>query len=125
MPYRSLRECTYPGCTTLVRSGRCDKHSYEKAVKRDPNIKRLYNSKRWRAISKSQLEQYPYCVECYEQGRGLVKASHCDHVTPHGGDVVKFFAGPFQSLCVGCHSRKTRFEEQEVPPYEKVRTSDV
>jgi 5-methylcytosine-specific restriction enzyme A len=35
----------------------------------------------------------------------------CDHVEPHGGDVVKFWAGPFQTLCKRCHDgEKQRLE---------------
>lgn len=76
MPHRAKRQCTMPGCTTLVQSGsRCPEHGYQE-IKRDPNVKRLYNSRRWRKVSREQLERYPYCVECYEQGRGLVKAYH-------------------------------------------------
>jgi hypothetical protein len=36
--------------------------------------------------------------------RGIVTpATVCDHVEPHRGDEVKFFSGPFQSLCSDCH----------------------
>lgn len=38
-------------------------------------------------------------------------ATVCDHVDPHRGDEVKFFSGPFQSLCADCHDTdKQRIE---------------
>ena len=43
----------------------------------------------------------------------LVRASalllmQSDHVEPHHGDVNKFWLGPFQSLCKGCHESTKR-----------------
>jgi hypothetical protein len=38
-------------------------------------------------------------------------ATECDHIQPHRGDPVKFYSGPFQSLCKSCHSKKT---DQEI-----------
>jgi hypothetical protein len=35
----------------------------------------------------------------------------CDHVEPHRGDVEKFWAGPFQTLCKGCHDGEKQKEE--------------
>ena len=34
-----------------------------------------------------------------------------DHVTPHAGDVNKFWLGPFQGLCEQCHNGAKKFEE--------------
>ena len=111
MPYRSRRQCTYPGCHVLVQTGsRCADHVYEREIKREPSTKKLYNSKQWKEIRAQQLAQYPYCKACYEQGRGLVPATEVDHVIPHRGDETKFFAGPFDSLCKSCHSTKTMSE---------------
>lgn len=107
MPYRSKRKCTYPGCQRLSTTGRCDEH---KNTNRTPvNTRKLYNSPRWKVISREQLARYPYCIDCYAEGR-LVKATECDHVYPHRGDEEKFFAGPFQSLCKKHHSAKTAHE---------------
>jgi len=36
----------------------------------------------------------------------------CDHIEPHRGNMVKFWNGPFQSLCKQCHdSVKQAFEK--------------
>jgi 5-methylcytosine-specific restriction enzyme A len=108
MPTAALRPCTYPGCNTLVSGGRCDLHS-TKEVERDPAIKKLYNSKQWQSIRIAQLSNYPWCAECMKEGR-YTAATEVDHVDPHQGDPARFFAGPFQSMCTPCHSRKTANE---------------
>jgi 5-methylcytosine-specific restriction enzyme A len=117
MPYQSLRKCTQPGCSTLVKAGRCRAHSSNHYVERDPNVKRLYNSARWKQIRKCEMQlavipslaDYPLCSECLADGR-LVEATELDHVNPHRGDVVKFFNGPFKPLCKVHHSSKTKRE---------------
>lgn len=35
----------------------------------------------------------------------------CDHIERHGGDVERFFAGPFQTLCPDDHDRRKQAEE--------------
>ena len=106
--------CTYPGCTKLVRSGRCAQHRQINAGRnylRDPQVQALYNSAEWRAIREDHLKAEPWCREC--KGRGnLVRATDVDHITPHKGDRNAFFRGPFQSLCHQCHTRKTNSERR-------------
>lgn len=117
MPRKAKRVCTWPGCQATVDGGRCSKHANGSGFVRDPEVKRLYNSKRWQVIREEQLRlaiipslaDYPLCVTCYRDGR-LVKATEVDHIYPHRGDVVKFFAGPFQCLCKSHHSAKTKVE---------------
>jgi hypothetical protein len=41
----------------------------------------------------------------------MAPATVCDHVTPHRGDVAKFWSGPFQSLCQPCHDREKQRAE--------------
>lgn len=105
MPRAALRPCTYPRCNTLVSGGRCDLHSL-KNVKRDPAVKRLYNSKQWLSIRVTQLSSYPWCADCLKKNN-YIPATEVDHIERHNGDPIKFFKGPFQSLCTSCHSRKT------------------
>jgi hypothetical protein len=72
----------------------------------------LYESTRWRRIRKSQLSQHPMCKFCGERGIVTV-ATICDHVTPHRGDVIKFWTGELQSLCLDCHLvTKRQIEER-------------
>jgi hypothetical protein len=41
----------------------------------------------------------------------MTPATICDHINPHRGDVISFFAGPFQSLCKQCHDTVKQSEE--------------
>jgi len=117
MPMGALRLCTYPGCTNLVRAGRCALHSKQpdRLFPHDPVSTKLYNTAHWRKIRKEHLIEEPLCRECRKAGRDVL-GSHVDHIEPHHGDPVKFFAGPFQTLCHSCHTIKTNRERYGSTP---------
>lgn len=70
----------------------------------------LYNTTRWRKIREQQLRKEPLCEMCL-QDRRIENATVCDHVEPHKGDVEKFYAGPFQSLCKVHHDSAKAIQE--------------
>lgn len=70
----------------------------------------MYNNRRWRKLRARQLQTYPLCAYCLRKGLAI-EATVCDHCTPHNGDPVKFWEGPFQSLCKPCHDRVKKLEE--------------
>lgn len=71
----------------------------------------LYSHRRWRRIRADQLRREPLCRFCDSNGR-VTEATVCDHIDPHRGDLAKFWAGPFQSLCKHCHDgEKQRLEK--------------
>ena len=107
MPSSPLRPCSYPGCSNLVRSGRCDQHPYPDAHIREHQ--KLYDTRRWKRIRARQLAKEPWCADCLKDSL-YTPATIVDHIEPHRGDPVKFFAGPLQSLCKPCHDRKTNNE---------------
>jgi 5-methylcytosine-specific restriction protein A len=109
MPYSSLRKCTFPGCNVLVKSGRCPAHS-AKLVKRNPAVKKLYNSRQWQAMRAIQLSTEPWCRDCLSENAHTL-ATEVDHITPHLGDAQLFFDPTnLQSLCESHHSSKTAKE---------------
>lgn len=71
----------------------------------------LYSTERWQRIRRAQLSREPTCRMCQRSGL-VVAASIVDHVTRHEGDPVRFFAGPFQSLCKPCHDQAKQREER-------------
>ena len=72
--------------------------------------RRFYKTARWQGVRLTQLAAEPLCAFCKATGK-IVEAEIVDHVLPHRGDEVKFFAGPFQSLCKRCHDgAKQRIE---------------
>jgi len=74
--------------------------------------KRGYD-RRWRDYDKKDgaadryLAEHPLCVECEKEGK-VVPATNVDHIVPHRGDPVLFWAeGNWQGLCATHHSIKT------------------
>jgi hypothetical protein len=70
-----------------------------------------YKTRAWRLIRRQQLNTEPLCRMCDGERRTTV-ATVCDHIERHQGDRVKFFSGPFQSLCKPCHDRAKQSEER-------------
>lgn len=77
--------------------------------------RRWYKTARWRAIRAAQLSAHPLCAYCQQQGIVTV-ATVCDHATPHKGDPVKFWSGPFLSLCKAHHDSTKQSEERQSKP---------
>ncbi|MCP4566079.1 MAG: HNH endonuclease [FCB group bacterium] len=71
----------------------------------------LYSKARWRKLRAAQLESHPLCEICKADGKAT-PANVVDHVIPHRGDMVRFWAGPFQSLCKTCHDRHKKMQEE-------------
>jgi len=71
---------------------------------------KLYTTPRWRKLRAAQLIHQPLCEMCTEQGK-VTEAKVVDHQEPHRGDMEKFWAGPFQSLCEPCHNSHKQREE--------------
>lgn len=75
------------------------------------STKKLYSTARWLVIRAMQLRKEPLCRHCRSIGR-ITEATVCDHVTPHRGDRLAFYAGPFQSLCSTCHDGAKQASER-------------
>lgn len=89
--------------------------SVEQAVerRRGTRTERGY-SNRWARAAQDWLRRFPFCAHCMLRGK-VVGASQVDHVQPHKGDQGLFWnEGNWQSLCIRCHSRKTRAEQRGV-----------
>jgi 5-methylcytosine-specific restriction enzyme A len=81
--------------------------------------RRWYSTARWRNLRKRQLRIEPHCRMCRKEGR-LELATVCDHVEPHRGDLVKFWSGPFQSLCTPHHNRDKQSLEKGGKPRQAI-----
>ena len=78
----------------------------------------LYKTYRWQKLRARQLAKEPLCKFCLDKGIATI-ATVCDHRTPHKGDEIKFWSGPFDSLCKPCHdSDKKRIEAGSTPKQE-------
>ncbi len=71
----------------------------------------LYKTARWAAIRQVVLADQPLCVRCLAEGV-VEPATVVNHVHRHGGDEIKFFAGPFEGICKPHHDRDVQREER-------------
>ena len=115
MPTRARRECTKPGCSTLVSSGACDDHRHQAEAldrsRRGSASARFYG-RSWQKARDAFLRVHPFCeMECAEAG--VVSAAEVvDHITPHRGDLRLFWdRANWQPGCKPCHDRKTARED--------------
>lgn len=122
MPRKPLRPCNYPGCPNLSENCYCEKHRkiiqseankrYDEN-KRDSGLRKFYASAEWKKLRQLKLQQSPMCEICYSQGK-ISKANIVDHVRPiKEYPDGKLDISNLQSVCMSCHSRKTRNEEAD------------
>jgi len=114
MPWKPKKPCTWPGCPELTDRGRCEEHRKQAAQEYDRSrcddeMRRFYNSRAWRRVSKLHIQDESLCRACMAEGR-LVPAVMTDHIAPikQGGD--RWDERNLQSLCQSCHSRKSAEE---------------
>lgn len=111
MPSAALKACSYPGCTVLVKSGRCVEHAQPEVGVRDAERQRLYG-RSWRRRRAIQLTDKPWCEDCLTKGIYTV-ATEAHHEERHEGDVMVFLSSPLRSLCQACHTIRTMQERME------------
>lgn len=111
MPRKPKRPCSYPGCPRLVDGRYCEEHEKLTTAQynrygRDEFSRSFYKTPEWLYARREQLKRKPFCEECLKAGK-IQKATMVDHIIPikQGGD--KFAPANLQSLCWGCHSRKS------------------
>lgn len=103
--------CKKSGCMRTAEPGKefCRQHSaLEGKAKvftrrgKSGEYHSLYESARWRKISREFLKKYPVCLICGKPAR------IADHITPHRGNLELFYdESNLQPMCWSCHSRKT------------------
>jgi len=99
------------GLSPMDPTRRFNRQQYDRQRRNDRPWRAWYKLPRWHRIRMRQLAEEPSCRMCKAEGRGLVPATVVDHVERHNGDPVKFWRGPFQSLCAPCHNGPKQSEE--------------
>jgi hypothetical protein len=110
--------CRARGCKLITKhqTAFCDLHfalRYQHlkiAVGHDSDAHSFYNSRRWRACSKSHRAKQPLCIN-YEVCRGMAQV--VDHIIPIrlGGNCWE--QSNMQSMCNRCHNLKRQQERQQ------------
>jgi 5-methylcytosine-specific restriction endonuclease McrA len=77
----------------------------------DTETRRLHKTKRWQDLRWSVLVRDQFTCQICRRLEGDTSQLVCDHVEPHRGDVERFWAGPFQTLCKACHDGQKQKEE--------------
>ena len=121
MPWKPLKPCKYPGCANLSDQSYCEVH--RRAVRaennrrydennRDQNMREFYISTEWRKLRQLKLQKNPMCEICFAEGRAS-EAVIVDHILPaREYPDRRLDIENLQSVCMSCHSRKTRREEK-------------
>jgi 5-methylcytosine-specific restriction protein A len=120
------QRCNQAGCYTIVRSEvgsrptpRCEAHTKVKRVETNElryagnNVNaKLYNSSRWRRLSKKIRQIRPFCEDCWDNGQEVV-GDVVDHIREisDGGD--PFSTKNLRVLCHQCHNTKTAKEKRK------------
>ena len=110
MPMKLPTPCAAPGCPAVSHGRFCDKHRKQhwqevEATQKSP-AQRGYDAK-WKAARAVFLLAHPRCVECRTNGH-TTKATDVDHVIPHRGNELLFWATEnWQALCRRHHRAKT------------------
>lgn len=69
-----------------------------------------YGLARWDRIRVAQLTAQPLCERCLTQ-EIVELATVVHHKEPHRGDPVKFWGGPFESMCKSHHDSHGQLED--------------
>lgn len=72
-----------------------------------------YRTPMWYRKRRAQLRSEPHCRMHKAEFGALVIATRADHVVPHRGDYLAFWAGELQSLCEACHNRRKQADERQ------------
>jgi 5-methylcytosine-specific restriction endonuclease McrA len=88
-----------------------DERSLDRRRLADTETRKLHKTKRWQDLRWSVLVRDLFTCQICKRIEGDTSQLVCDHVEPHRGDVEKFWAGPFQTLCKACHDGQKQKEE--------------
>lgn len=88
-----------------------DERSLDRRRLADTETRRLHKTARWQRLRWSILVRDQFTCQICGRIEGDTSQLVCDHVEPHRGDVEKFWAGPFQTLCKPCHDGVKQKEE--------------
>jgi len=110
MPSLAQRPCSEPGCSTLVSSGRCIKHTRVQELRRGTTTERGYGTD-WQKLRAIKIEQDPLCqIKTHCDG---TVATEVDHIIPiEDRPDLRLEWSNLQSACKACNSAK---RDREMP----------
>ena len=109
MTTKPVTICTYPGCTTLVSGGRCDRHPYPIKPDTRPSASARGYDQHWRRIRAKFLKAHRYCAY-NRKCRPGTPATEVDHILPLSEGGTSGWHN-LRAACKACHSSKTARED--------------
>lgn len=109
MPVRCKSICVHPGCNTLTRSGRCNKHKARPDDRLSAKARGYGHS--WTRLRNVYIRNNPVCelkVKC--TGAAAVEVDHKLSIA-NGGE--RLDESNLQSVCKRCHAWKTATVDQQ------------
>lgn len=104
--------CAEPGCPEVVKTTYCDdcRRTKDRTFKAAaPERRKVYESKRWRAIRRRILRRDPFCVcdrDCCPNGCQEL-STVVDHVIDIVAGGAPFELANLRGMAKRCHDRKT------------------
>lgn len=109
MVSRPLRPCSYPGCSALVKSGKCEQHSKQGQQQYDKqrlNFRQRGYSSNWDKVRLIKLRQDPLCEDCLKVNSVTpAKLVHHDKTVRERPDLT-YNMDNLVSLCEACHGKR-------------------
>ena len=119
MASKAKRFCTYPGCSNLTSSGRCEAHRKESKKQYNSNRQsvreRGYNTQ-WDKTSKKHKELNPLCVECLKIGE-VTPTQITHHIIPEqlcvqiGRHDLIYDMDNLKADCITHHGNETKMDD--------------
>ena len=115
MPSKPKVCCTVQGCPKYAQAGdggfcavhKKARHSDYGKSRNDKQYTKIYNTKAWKTARTFVLyRDGGWCVSCKE--KPAVVVDHIEEVKDLTDETKLYDPENLQSLCVGCHNRKTR-----------------
>ena len=81
-------------------------------TKREPKMKKFYNSKQWRTLANAYMMSHSY--QCERCGRIGTQVHHKIYISTEEGWNKRFDEDNLEALCTKCHNKEHgRFEPRE------------
>ena len=114
--------CKQPNCRArAVKNGHCEQHQQQAAARhidynrhgRNKEKLKVYNTQRWKKLSKRMIALHPLCTRCEAMGR-IRPAQMTDHLYGFIDDTDEHAWGEefLYPLCNHCHAIVTALEKR-------------